>query len=251
MAAPQPSLEGYERDPQEEALWAALQAGGAAARERLFAYHAPFARRIAGRHFRNRSGSDIEFGDLHQLACAGLLEAIDGYDAGRAVPFRAYAARRISGSILDGIARMSDMREQLSFRARVRRERLGSLMEAAPRTGGAETLPALTEIAVGLAIGFLLEGTGLVASQDRSDSRPGPYQEVQLKRTVARLREGLTRLPEREAAILHHHYDEGLTFEQIGALLGLTKGRISQLHQAALALLRKRLNAAGEFRLER
>jgi RNA polymerase sigma factor FliA len=44
---------------------------------------------------------------------------------------------------------------------------------------------------------------------------------------------------------------EDVTFDQIAELLDLSKGRISQLHKAALMLLRKRMSGAGGFRLER
>ena len=60
----------------------------------------------------------------------------------------------------------------------------------------------------------------------------------------------LRALPEREGEIVRLHYQEGLTFEQLGTLFGVTKGRISQLHKAAIAMLRKRLLKAGTFRLK-
>ena len=86
--------------PDEEAgLWADLRGHrSAAARERLFTLHFPFARQMAKRHFFDRTGGDIEFADLCQLASAGLLESIDRFDPAAAVPFRAYAARRITGA---------------------------------------------------------------------------------------------------------------------------------------------------------
>jgi len=236
----------------EEQLWTELAAGSAAARERLFALHLPLARRLANRRFRAQAGGDIEFADLYQLACAGLLEAIDRFDPARGIPFRGFAGRRIGGSMIDGVAQMSEMREQISFRVRARRERVASLLPA-KRTPSArgEAVSALADLAVGLAVGFMLEGTGLFAPDSEADSRPTAYDQLHLKRTAERLREVVATLPERERSILHHHYEEGLTFDGIGALLGISKGRVSQLHAAALALLRKRLKGPGEFRLER
>ena len=51
--------------------------------------------------------------------------------------------------------------------------------------------------------------------------------------------------------IIRRHYLDGLTFEDIGSKMGLSKGRVSQIHKAALILLRKRLSKSGDFRLQR
>jgi RNA polymerase sigma factor for flagellar operon FliA len=40
---------------------------------------------------------------------------------------------------------------------------------------------------------------------------------------------------------VRQHYDHGLSFAQVAQLMGLSRGRISQLHRAALDRLRKRL----------
>jgi len=111
-------------------------------------------------------------------------------------------------------------------------------------------MQALMDLAVGLAVGFMLEDTGLYAGED-AEQRPTAYESLAWKEAIQKLAREVAGLPDRERLIVRRHYFEGLTFDQIGALLGLTKGRISQLHRAALALLKKRLRKAGEFRLER
>jgi RNA polymerase sigma factor for flagellar operon FliA len=68
---------------------------------------------------------------------------------------------------------------------------------------------------------------------------------------TVRLNGELASLPPREQLILRRHYHDGLGFDALAALLGLTKGRISQLHRSALATLRKRLGQRGHFTLER
>lgn len=223
------------------------------ARERLFGIYYPFARQLAAKRFYGRSGGTIEFPDLCQLASAGLLEALDRYDPGVGAPFKAYASRRISGSILDGIAKMSEVREQISFRNRIRTERARSLSvtevdaEAMPV---ADALQALIDVAVGLALGFMMEGDGVYVADDARDTRASAYESLVWKETVKRMIGEIANLPEREGAILRHHYLSGLNFDQIGALLGVSKGRVSQLHKAAIGLLRKRLKAS-DFKLER
>ena len=76
------------------------------------------------------------------------------------MPFRGFAVRRINGSILDGLAKMNEVREQISFRRRVKRERMRSLTPAdADALPAGEAMEALIDLAVGLALGFMLEGT--------------------------------------------------------------------------------------------
>lgn len=248
---------GERLDAKEAALWRACkEAGSSDARQALFNLHYPFARQIAKRHFLDRHTGDIELADLYQLASAGLLEAIDKFQPDLGAPFRAYAKRRISGSVLDGIAKMSEVREQISFRNRVRSERIRSLsIEDADTLPADEALEALIDVAVGLALGFMLEGTGLYSADEAVMTPPAPidnaYVSLAWKEAVARVNGELDALPPREQTVIRSHYLTGLNFDQIGALLGVTKGRVSQLHRAAIALLKKRLNKAGDFKLER
>lgn len=239
---------------QEPALWSAFKdAGSADARERLFALHSGFARSIARRHHREQSRGDIELAELYQFAYAGLLEAIDRFDPKQNTPFRPFAAHRISGSILDGIPRLSEVREQISWGRRMRRERLRSLSEGEAQDG-ASAIERLAELALGLALGFMLEGTGLFCPDDEEQARPksdSAYDSLAWKEIVTHLQAEMEALPERERTILKQHYVNGLSFDRLAELLRISKGRVSQLHRAALMLLRKRMRDHGHFRMIR
>jgi RNA polymerase sigma factor for flagellar operon FliA len=238
-------------DADDAVLWGELRRGKAGARERLFELHLPFARVLARREQRRRRGADLDPDDLLQLACTGLLEALDRFDPSRGVPFRGFASRRIRGAMIDGIAKSNEVREQLSHRARVKRERMRSLAADGEPRSAAEAMDALAELAVGLALGFMLEGTGLYQDDGEPAAPATAYESAAWKETVGRLAAELARLPERDRQIIRLHYMDDVNFDQIAALLGLTKGRISQLHKAAMTLLRKRMSGAGGFRLER
>ena len=238
---------------EDAKLWSqAQQLGSVEAREALFANHMVFARQVAARHLRDKLSGDIEYLDLCQLAYAGLLEAIDRFDSTRGVPFRGFAARRISGSILDGISKMSEVREQVAYRNRIRTERIRSLStEDSEGFSTLEAMDVLSDIISGLALGFMLEGSGLTGVDGDADERPSAYESLAWKETIKQLAGELSLLPDREKVIIRHHYLNGMTFDQIGNLLKLTKGRISQLHRAAIATLRNRLTKSGGFSLKR
>jgi RNA polymerase sigma factor FliA len=231
----------------ENSLWATLRSANPEdARERLFFRYLPLAHRLA-RHFASRrsAANPIEFGDLVQLGSAGLLEAIDRFKPELGVPFRYFGSRRIVGSILNGIAQHSEISEQTSYRNRVARERLQSLrpdVDSAVSLG--ERLALIGQIAAELAIGLMLEDAGLARSDDRDPSRSA-YETLEWKDVLVRLESELDRMPSRERDLVRLHYRDGLTFDQIAALFSLSKGRISQIHKAAIALLRKRLLDRG------
>lgn len=241
-------------DSSETELWAAFVAErDERPRKRLFETYAGFAAAIAWRFYRRHSYGDLDVVELRQLAHAGLLEAMDRFDPEKGVPFKAFAAHRITGALRDGIAHMSEMREQIAWRQRLRRERMASLQAGQTDVrSSADALSALAELAVGLALGFMLEDTGMfTGDEDAVASAPSAYQSIEWRQLTDRLETELRMLAEREAHILRYHYLEGLSFDQIARLLGLSNARISQLHKAALATLRKRLAASGHFRLEK
>jgi RNA polymerase sigma factor FliA len=237
----------------EADLWRSYKATGSpSARQALFDRYFEFARRIASKHFLDRKSGDIEFADLSQLACTGLLEAIERYDIERGTPFQPYARRRIAGSILDGLAHMSERREQMSFRQRTRTERLKSLMVENPETlDAAGAMAALVEMATGLALGLMIDGVGIYVSKDEADHLTSPYDSLAWKETARSLKTELAHLPDPGGQIIRYHYLDGLSFEQIARAFGLSKGRISQIHRGALRSLKDRLSPAMAFNFEK
>lgn len=207
-------------------------------REQIFSRYRALARSLARRHLRARPRNGVEQGDMEQFAYEGLLQAIDRFDPLRGIPFGAYARRRIIGSIADGAAQMTEMDAQYSYRRRAEQERARSIgVDAA----AADPLRALAELATGLAIGLMLEGTSLMEPSDGADHRPNAYESLAWRELQALISSEIARLPDREGVILRQHYENGVSFTHIAQLLGLTKGRVSQLHASGIARLRARI----------
>jgi RNA polymerase sigma factor for flagellar operon FliA len=91
----------------------------------------------------------------------------------------------------------------------------------------------------------MLEGTSLGAGEGGADARAGAYETLEWRHMQARLAAAVAALPPREAELLRNHYEHGLSFAQVAELLGLSRGRVSQLHRAALERLRKAMAGYG------
>jgi len=244
-------------DDQESELWHRWRAlGEDAARDALLQLHLPYAKVIAAMLYARRPNNTIEFDDYLQLARMGLLEAFDRYDPAGGAQFRTFAARRMRGAVLDGLARFSEQSQQVAYRRRVLAERSASLTDrSAPETRAgsaverrgvvdspAELFRYLAEVGVGLALGFMLENTGMFDAGNVIAGGPDPlYSAIELRHTRQQLRFLVGQLPPQECQVVTRHYLHGHGFDEIATELGLSKGRISQVHKKALGSLRSLL----------
>lgn len=235
-------------DPQEAALWRSLRQGAdPGAREQLLALHLPYARVVAASYFRKRFNDEIEFGDYHQYASVGLLEAMERFDPDRGAQFRTFAARRMHGAILNGIERLTEKQQQISARQRARGERLEAVKELAVHAAGGaagqvprnprQLLHFMAEVGVGLALAWMLEGTAMIDDPERAESVPF-YRSAEIRQLRERLVAAVDALPPQERTVIRCHYLQDMPFEQVATLLELTRGRISQIHKQALLRLR-------------
>jgi RNA polymerase sigma-B factor len=71
------------------------ETGDQLARERLVRGHLPLARHLAGRYAHGLE----PFDDLYQVACLGLVKAVDRYDPERGNCFSSYAVPTITGEL--------------------------------------------------------------------------------------------------------------------------------------------------------
>lgn len=242
-----PGLKLLVRPEREEAaLWRRLRfEDEAGCREPLFNLYAGFARAIARRSHMRRLRTGVERFDYEQLAFEGLLQAIDRFDPTKGVPFRAFAARRIVGNIADGVARMSEIEAQIGHRRRIEQERLRSLARKGSDAPPDDAIAALGDLAIGLALGLMLEGTRLAVEAEAADPGPSAYESLAWRELESRLVAEIDKLPPKEALVIRQHYDNGLSFARIAEFLEVSRGRVSQLHRSALERLRGRVGGLG------
>ena len=83
-----------------------------------------------------------------------------------------------------------------------------------------------------------------------ADTRPSAYESLAWSSLVRRTRIAVGHLSDREKMIIEGHYLQGLAFEEIATRLGVTKGRISQIHRSALQSLRMKISKGDQLWLE-
>lgn len=210
------------------------------ARRVLFETYLPFARKLAASQYFSRRRDNYQLADLEQLAVEALLTSIERFDPTRQVPFPSFARPRILGNIADGIASMSEVGRQSSHHRQQEKERLRSLKHSS-HEATERPLDTLRELTVGLALGMMLEGTGQYVEDDEVSKDPSSYDSMVWKAMKVKLADEVERLPDPHGFIVREHYQNDISFSQIAKVLGLTRGRISQLHRKALELLRKRV----------
>ena len=210
-------------------------------RNELIEQHLPLARTVAASMYGRRGGLAVEFGDYLQFATLGLIEAVDRYDPELGVAFSSFAGVRLRGAILNSLEGLSEHYQQLGLMKRLRNERLESLRRVESRGRKHDNFAALADIAVGLALSHLLEGSSMLLPEgpdDRGYTHEfyDTTQERQLRESLALL---VQALPEQERRVVRYHYYQNLGFTEVAGLLGLSRGRVSQIHRQALQLLKE------------
>jgi len=84
-----------------------------------------------------------------------------------------------------------------------------------------------------------------IADVVRDESADTPYEQLEEKTNTSMLRELVATLPTREAEILRYRFgldgDQERTLEEVGEKFGVTRERIRQIQNVALAKLRKEI----------
>jgi RNA polymerase sigma factor for flagellar operon FliA len=224
----------------------------------------PLVRLVAERIHR-RLPPGIDLGSLIHSGIVGLLEALQRYDPKRGVAFQTYARYRIQGEIMEYLRSLDWVSRSVRAwgrRVAAARSRLTGKFgrEASPEEMAGELGVTLEEYyrvdqKVNDATLLSLEDLSIASEEEWRRAQEkfahSPFQDplacVEGKDLVEKLTAAIEKLPERERLVVTLYYHEELTLREIGETLGLTEGRICQIHTQAVARLRE---ALGEGKAE-
>lgn len=221
-------------DATESELWQCWQAQRSSElRDRLLLYYLPWARMLARDVFLRIRMRGADWSDYVQNASIGLCEAIDRFDPDRGIAFRSYARHRVRGAVFNGLRVYADGPAPPDCEAG-HAKAYGDRARSYSDEPTDDPLTDLIDATVGLGLGYLLDGESMPAP-DESSTAYGSIERAEMTNALNQL---LQVLPERERLIITLHYLQQVPFVTIAAQLGVTKGRVSQLHRRAMGRLR-------------
>lgn len=214
-------------------------------REKLITENMGLVHSCAGRF----KGKGVEYDDLFQAGCVGLVKAADGYDSSRGFAFSTYAVPVILGEIRrifrdGGTVKVSRMLKEKSRSAVAERERLARLYDREP---------TLQELAKALGtdvqetahiLNAAMPALSLTAQEDGSKTSqfdiPIDSQDNEIADKIA-LHQVMLALPERDRRLIELRYFKGLTQSKTADELGMSQVQVSRREKIILTELRRNL----------
>ena len=201
-----------------------------------------------------RLPASIELDDLIQAGTVGLLEALSRFDASQGATFATFASQRIRGAMMDELRTRDWLPRSVRRSTRAVEEAVRQLEQRLGRPPEEHEIAAEMEIPLSeyqqllhdTNSGQLLPFEALV--EERGEPAAGqsaqrqPFEQLLDNQQRERLVAAIGELPEREKLLMALYYQEELNLKEVGAVLGVTESRVSQLHSQAVSRLRARLN---------
>ncbi len=237
------------------------QTGSAQRREELIIHYAPLVSMVASR-IAMRLPSSVEHADLVSYGMFGLIDAIEKFEIDREIKFETYASARIRGAVIDELRQIDWVPRSVRSKARAidrahaeleaQWHRRPSDDEVAQHLGvpvvdvrvvhaqvSRANVVALDELlAVGAERAEPMSMLDTVVQGHGDD----PARSFEAKESKYLLGRAICQLTDREKLVLTLYYFQNRTLAEIGAILGVTESRISQVHSAAVVRLRQLLD---------
>jgi RNA polymerase sigma factor for flagellar operon FliA len=194
--------------------------------------------------------------DLVQTGIVGLIAATVRFDPEAGTAFSTFAGKRIEGAIIDMLRKADWAPRSVRFL-----ERQLNRAELDSATGGAvsSTERLLQEFGLdkrqldqlrndiekarvdSLDRPVAGDGAATPLSATVHDQAASLEEILDEQELIGYLRQGVVLLPERHRVVIVGYFFEGRSMTELGALLGVTQSRASQLKEEALKLLRSGL----------
>ncbi len=212
------------------------------ARDSLIEYYLPLVEKIVRRIFAQKRAiisSDLDLEDLISIGTIALIKAIDNFDIERGTSFESYAYKMIHGYVFNYISSKLPISTK-SYK------RLRKSIEENWEENPEKAQQKLRDLIHGIALAKLISlERAITVDEDlkiidriADDSWLSPQAMVENKEILQKIKELLENLTPHEKRVIIEYYYENKKFVEIANELGITRQRISQLHNTAIRKLR-------------
>ena len=201
-------------------------------------------------HIKARLPDHVELEELVQIGMVGLLEAAKSYDASQGADLGTFASKRIRGAILDEVRKRSPLSRTDSSNIKAEEQVVEQFLAKHGRP------PTASEVASELDTSLedyqkqrgrsqKFRTTSLDELEDSGQApfseSASPEEEVESVETSEWLAGEIAELPERDQIVLSLYYNDEMNLKEIGAIIGVSESRVSQILTKVVGKLRDRV----------
>ena len=198
---------------------------------------------------RRFAGRGVEYDDLYQAGCVGLVKAVDRFDASRGLMLSTYAVPVILGEIRrlfreGGSVKVSRPLKELAVKAARLSDEMAKQLGRAPQISELARQLGVSEEETAQALCSAQPAVSLTAEEDGESVQTDiPCEDGQdaLCESIA-LHTVVNRLPEQDRRLIRLRYFEERTQTQTAQALGMTQVQVSRREKAILLRMRKWLD---------
>lgn len=228
---------------------------GKADKNQLLTDHMPLVKRLA-HHMKAKLPPSVEVDDLVQAGMIGLLDAISRYEETHGAQFETYAVLRIRGAMLDELRNSDWLPRSMRQNMRKIEAAMSSLQQKLGHPPTETEVAKLLKLSLADYQDMLGDGGGhqLVYYEDFHDNEGNdsfldryavddadPLRSLLDGDFRQAVIDAIDALPPREKILMGLYYEEEMNLKEIGAVMGVSESRVSQLHTQAVARLRAAL----------
>jgi RNA polymerase sigma factor for flagellar operon FliA len=228
---------------------------GKADKNQLLTDHMPLVKRLA-HHMKAKLPPSVEVDDLVQAGMIGLLDAISRYEETHGAQFETYAVLRIRGAMLDELRNSDWLPRSMRQNMRKIESAMSSLQQKLGHPPTESEVAKLLKLSLSEYQDMLGDGGGhqLVYYEDFHDNEGSdnfldryavddadPLRSLLDGDFRQAVIDAIDALPPREKMLMGLYYEEEMNLKEIGAVMGVSESRVSQLHTQAVARLRSAL----------
>lgn len=192
-------------------------------------------------------GRGVEYDDLFQAGCVGLIKAAGNFDAARGFSFSTYAVPVILGEIKrifrdGGSVKVGRTIKEKSRNAVKIQEKLSSELGREPTVGEIAKKMNIEAEEAAMLLNASMPVVSLTMGEDGENQLDIPVDspENEIGDYIA-LRQVLQTLDEHDKKMIELRYYSGLTQSKTALQLGMTQVQVSRREKAVLEIIRKKL----------